>query len=250
MNLSSKACNCQDFDNSFIHLLESNHVFLATVMSSSECNENNKYEYELYVEANYKGTLPETKKVYTDCVTSCEFQLEKGSRVIFFTDLMNDNVNFCDLRIAFSDSSFIPIKKYLDKMRDTKLDYLELHEGRDQTGFKSKMMVQDGNVNGLVNIYDAKGNIAVKGLVKNGKMEGYYEIRKFTKEGEAIWTGDYKNGERDGNWVYKYTAKDKKIKDKFILYVYENGEIIKESDLGIDAQLEEFAPKNEDESDG
>ncbi|NJN77328.1 MAG: hypothetical protein HC803_02555 [Saprospiraceae bacterium] len=171
MNLSSKACNCQDFDNSFIHLLESNHVFLATVMSSSECNENNKYEYELYVEANYKGTLPETKKVYTDCVTSCEFQLEKGSRVIFFTDLMNDNVNFCDLRIAFSDSSFIPIKKYLDKMRDTKLDYLELHEGRDQTGFKSKMMVQDGNVNGLVNIYDAKGNIAVKGLVKNGKWK-------------------------------------------------------------------------------
>ena len=246
-NNISTACKCQDYGNSFLHLLESNHVFLATIMSVSDCGDNNKYEYELYIESNYKGTLPETKKVYTDCVTSCAFQLEKGSRVIFFTDLTNDNINFCDLQIAFSDANFILTKKYLDKIKYTKLDYLELYERKDGNIFRSKMMVQDGFVNGVVNIYDKDGNTAVKGLVKNGKMEGYYEIRNFSDNGEEVWTGDYKDGNRDGNWVYKYTSNIKNARNQFILYTYEKGEVIKRSDLAIEAQLEEYEPKKEEE---
>lgn len=242
-NITSKACSCNKTENTFAHLLDSEHIFLATVMSASECGTNNKYEYELYVENNYKGTLSETIKAYTDCVTSCGFQLEAGKRVIFFTNFENNTINFCDLKIEFSDTTFIPVKKFLDKIKGTKLDYLELSDGRNNTGYKAKMMVQDGKVKGIVNIYDKQGNSTLKGLIQNGKMEGYYEIRNFSDTGEETWTGNYKNGERIGSWVYKYSPKDKAEKNKFILYIYENGEVIDRSDLDQAAQLEKYEPK-------
>jgi hypothetical protein len=242
-NFTSKACTCNNSENTFTHLLASEHVFLATIMSVSECGTNNKYEYEFYIENNYKGTLPETQKAYSDCVTSCGFQLKVGKRVIFFSNFENNTLNFCDLRIEFSDTAFIPVKKNLDKIKGTKLDYLELYDGRDNTGYKAKLMIQDGRVNGIVNIYDKQGNTTLKGLIQNEKMEGYYEISSFSDTGEEIWTGDYKNGERIGSWVYKYSPKDKAEKNKFILYVYENGEVIDRSGLDQATQLEKYDPK-------
>lgn len=242
-NFTSKACSCNNSENTFTHLLEANHVFLATVMSASDCGDNNKYEYELYVEVNYKGTLSESQKIYTDCVTSCGFQLEKGKRIIFFTDLENNTVNFCDKKIEFSDTAFIPVKKYLDKIKYTKLDYLELSEGTNKTDFKAKLMVQDGKVNGVVNIYDRQGNITLKGLIQNGKMQGYFEIRTYTETFNEVWSGNYKNGERHGNWVYKSTSKTESRENKYILYIYNNGEITEVTDLDKAAQLEKYKPK-------
>lgn len=240
---NSKACNCNSYENTFTQLLESKHVFLATVMSVSDCGDNNKYEYELYVEMNYKGTLSESPKVYTDCVTSCSFQIEKGKRFIFFTNLEDNVINFCDKRIEFSDTAFIPVKKYLDKIKYTKLDYLELSQGANNNDFKAKMMVQDGKVNGVVNIYDKAGNTTLKGLIQNDKMEGYFEIRTFSETIDEVWTGNYKTGERHGNWVYKSTAKTESGDNKYILYLYDNGEIIEVTDLSQAAQLEKYEPK-------
>ena len=74
-------------------------------------------------------------------------------------------------------------------------------------------------------------------------MEGYYEIRTFSDTGEEVWSGNYKNGERDKKWVYKYIPKDKTKKNKFILYDYENGEVTEISDLNQAAQLEKYEPK-------
>ncbi len=241
INPIAKACNCQAKDNSFIHLLESEYVFLATVMESFECGDNNTYEHELDIETIYKGTLPTTKKVYTDCITSCAFKLEKGSQIIFFTNLENNNIKFCELRIQFSDTSFFAIKKYLDKIKDVKLDYITLQETPSGKGFTAKMMAQDGKVNGVVNVYNEEGNTTIKGLVKNGKMEGYYEIKKFSDEVDEIWSGNYKNGEREGKWIYKYIGKtESSDRSRFMLYVYEKGEIIQQTDLSKEAQLEKY----------
>jgi hypothetical protein len=242
-NINVKACTCNSSENTFTHLLTSKHIFLATIITASECGANNKYEYELYIEVNYKGTLPETQKIYSDCVTSCGFQLEAGKRIIFFTDMERNTISFCDLRIEFSDTAFIPTKKYLDKIKYTKLDYLELSDRPNNDGYKAKMMVQDGKVKGIVNVYDKQGNTTLKGLIQDGKMEGYYEIRSFSDTGEESWTGNYKNGERIGSWIYKNSPKDKAEKSKFILYIYENGEVVDKSDLDKAAQLEKYEPK-------
>lgn len=243
MSFSSEACKCSNYDNSFLYLLEANHVFLATVKSVAECGDENTYEHELYIETNYKGELPEITKVATDCVTSCAFNLKEGHRAIFFTNLNNNTISFCDLQIAFSDSSFVSIKEYLDLMKYTTLNYLEFYEKRNKTGFKAKVTVQDGNVNGVVNIYNPNGKLVVKGLMKEGKMQGYYELLFFKPEGIERWTGNYKDGLRTGEWVYKFTPKDKNKKKTFILYSYQNGTIIKEANLSVEAQLEDNAPK-------
>jgi antitoxin component YwqK of YwqJK toxin-antitoxin module len=242
VNITSKACTCNNIEHTFTHLLESKYVFLATVISISECGLNNKYEYELRIETNYKEALPETKMVYTDCVTSCAFQLKKGKQFIFFTNLKSEMINFCDLRIESSDTAFSMVKKYLNQIKSTKLDYLELSDGWNNNNYKAKMMVQDGKVKGVVNVYNKQGNTILKGLIQNGKMEGYYEIRYFS-DGEESWTGNYKNGERVGSWVYKYSAKNKEKINKYILYIYENGEVVDRSDLDQAAQLEKYEPK-------
>lgn len=243
MSFSSEACKCNNYDNSFIHLLESNHVFLATVMAVSECGDNNTYEHQLQVEANYKGILPQNKKVYSDCATSCAFRLKEGDRVIFFSDLNNDNIGFCDLQIFFTDSSFLAIKENLEIMKYTKLDYLEFYENASKTGYKAKLTVQDGTVNGVVKVFNEAGKEVVKGMVKNGKMEGYYEILLFKEDGIERWTGNYENGERSGDWIYKFIPYDEEKENEFILYMYRNGEIIEETMLSIEAQLEKYELK-------
>jgi len=209
-----------------------------------DCEEDNRFEHELWIESTYKGDLPEFKKVYTDCITSCAFNLKKGGRYIFFTDLIGNNIEFCELRIKGTNEKFINAKNNLDKIKDAKLDYVKLYENRDTTiGCSAKLMAQNGRINGIVNIYDINGSLILKGLMKNGKMEGYFEIANFTEEFSEHWTGDYKNGEKIGNWVYKKIIKRETESIKYILYVYEDGEVVKKFNLDTEAQLKLYEPK-------
>jgi len=244
ISISSWACRCANTENIFFELLEAEYVFLATVTTVSDCKEDNRFEHELWIESVYKGELPEFSNVYTDCITSCAFNLKKGSRYIFFTDLVGNNIEFCELRIEGTDENFINTKRNLDKIKDAKLDYVKLYEHRDTTiGYSARLMAQSGRINGIVNIYNNKGNLVLKGLMKNGKMQGYFEITNFTKEFSEYWTGDYKNGERIGNWIYKKISKSNTDNIEYILYMYEDGEIVKKLDLDTDAQLKLYEPK-------
>ena len=87
------------------------------------------------------------------------------------------------------------------------------------------------------------GNLVLKGLMKDGLMQGYFEITNFTKEFSEYWTGDYKNGERIGNWIYKKISKENTESIEYILYMYEDGEIVKKLDLDTEAQLKLYEPK-------
>lgn len=246
-SFSSEACKCEKHDNTFMYLLESDYVFLATAMSVSECGDNNKYEHEFWIEDGFKGELPTRKTIFTDCITSCSFQLKEGERYLIFSDLLNDNINFCDFVVPFSDSSFLLIKKYLDQIAYERLNYLELYETDDKSGYKAQLMIQDGEVRGVVNLFDEAGNIILKGLMGDGKMQGYYEIKHFGITEDKVWTGNYKDGKRTGDWVCKVIPKgDPKNEKRFILYQYQAGEIIKISDLSMKAQLEEQEPKKEE----
>jgi hypothetical protein len=244
LNVSStEACECQRYDNSFMYLLESKNVFLATVTEVEECGENNKISHQAFVEKNYKGKLDFRTTLYSDCITSCSFQLEKGERYLIFSDLNNGNIDFCDYIIPFSDSTFMLIKSYLDEIAYVRLDYLELFETADKSGYKAKLTILNGEVNGVVNLFDEAGNTVLKGIVNNGQMQGYYEIRTFGTTEDEIWTGNYKNGKRTGDWVYKAIAKDGTQKvNRYILYQYEAGEVVKEADLSMEAQLKKYEP--------
>lgn len=243
-SFSSEACKCDRHDNSFMYLLESDYVFLGTVMSIDECGDNNKTGHEFWIEDGFKGNLPIRKTIFTDCITSCSFQLKEGERYLVFSDLLNDNINFCDFVVPFADSSFLLIKKYLDEITYERLNYLDLYETEDESGYKARVMVQNGQVRGVVNIFDEAGNIVLKGLMGNGQMQGYYEIKHFGITENEIWTGNYKNGKRIGDWIYKATVNDDaKTEKRFILYKYEAGEIVKVSDLSMEAQLEEYEPE-------
>jgi hypothetical protein len=243
MTFSSWACRCASTENIFIELLEAKYVFLATVNKVSDCQEDNRFEHELWIESVYKGKLPEFKNVYTDCITSCAFNLRKGSRYIFFTDLVGNNIEFCELRMQGTDDNFINAKKNLDKIKDAKLDYVKLYESRDTiAGYSAQLMAQNGRINGIVNIFNNKGALVLKGLMKNGKMQGYFEIINFTEAFTEYWTGDYKNGERIGNWNYKKIFNESPQKVEYIQYIYEDGEIVKKIDLDAEAQLKLYEP--------
>ena len=196
------------------------------------------FSNQAFVEKNYKGKLDFRTTLYSDCITSCSFQLEKGERYLIFSDLNNGNIDFCDYIIPFSDSTFMLIKSYLDEIAYVRLDYLELFETADKSGYKAKLTILNGEVNGVVNLFDEAGNTVLKGIVNNGQMQGYYEIRTFGTTEDEIWTGNYKNGKRTGDWVYKAIAKDGTQKvNRYILYQYEAGEVVKEADLSMEAQL-------------
>lgn len=238
------ACNCLKHDNSFMYLLESKHVFLGTVMSTTECGDNNKFEYQFFIDDNYKGELNTKETLYSDCVTSCSFQLEKGQRYIIFSDLDNKTIGFCDYIVPFSDSAFVPVKTYLDKIAYARLDYLELFETNDESGYKAKLTVLNGEIRGVVNLFDEAGHTILQGIMKNGQLQGYCEIRSFGATETEIWTGNYENGKRIGDWVYKATPKDdRKTANRYILYQYEAGEVANVADITVEAQLEEYEPK-------
>ncbi|MFK7950003.1 MAG: hypothetical protein AB8G11_20605 [Saprospiraceae bacterium] len=247
LNTTVEACKCQKHDNSFMYLLESKHVFLGTVMSTKACGDNNKFEYQFFIDDSYKGELNVKETLYSDCVTSCSFQLEKGQRYLIFSDLNKKNIGFCDYIIPFSDTSFAVIKSYLDEIAYARLEYLELFETIDKSGYKAKLTVLNGKIRGVVNLFDNEGNHILQGVMRDGKMQGYYEIRKFGEEQEEVWTGNYKNGKRVGDWVCKAIPKGgSKKEDQYILYQYKAGEIIKVSNLSVKAQLEEYEPKKDD----
>lgn len=247
LNLSAEACECQRHDNSFMYLLESKHVFLGTVSKVEECGDNNKFAHQVFIEKNYKGELNFKETLYTDCATSCAFHLEEGQRYLIFSDLNNDNVGFCDYLLPFSDSSFQMIKSYLDEIAYARLDYLELFETADKSGYKAKLTILNGEVRGVVNLFDEAGNHILQGIVRDGQMQGYYEIRTFGTTENEIWTGNYKNGKRVGDWVYKATSKGDKKTHRYILYQYEAGEVVKTSDLSMEAQLEKYEPKKDND---
>ncbi len=242
LSLYVAACSCSNYDNSFLYLVEAKHVFLATVMNVSTCGDLNKFEYNIWVETNYKGSLPAMHTIYTDCATSCTFQLEKGGRYLLFSDLVNNTIEFCELRIAASDTTFIPTKLYLDAVKYTRLDYITLHDRLDKKGFSAKMTVNSGVLDGIVNIYNPVGQLILKGMLIEGKQQGYFEIHQNSESYREVWMGNYQKGERKGNWIYKKIAKEKGKRNEYIIYVYENGEIVKELKMDTETQLQAYEP--------
>ena len=68
-----------------------------------------------------------------------------------------------------------------------------------------------GEEDGEFNEYDINKNLVLSGMYKNGMRVGYwiYHVNDHKEE------GNYLNGERDGKWVFWYTAKQKMFEGDF-----------------------------------
>lgn len=232
------ACRCKMDDAKLAYFLDAKYVFRADVEAASDCGENNKYEYELEVEQVYKGELEEEIKVYTDCITSCAFQLEAGKTYIFFTDLINDNIGFCEYRLTKGDAEYKNTRKFLKKIKDTRLDYLSI---QNKDGSKiGEIQIQDGKINGLAKVYNSDGSLCRRGMYIKGIPSGGFEINKIKNSSKERWTGDYKDGQRIGMWIH-ITEKDDTISYEHIFY--EDGEIIDRHLMDAKSQIERYSPK-------
>lgn len=235
------ACNCSVQDESFLEYLEKKHVFMAYSTDSKDCNDNNKYEMTLNVIDNYKGKLPRTITAYTDCATSCSFKLDEGVVYLFFTNLVNNNIDFCELRIRATDDNFVRVKDYLDVIKATKLDYVEVKGVENQV--IARAPVFNGKVNGLLQVYYPDGKLRIRGMFIKGQRNGNFEINEHTAEHHVQWKGDYKNGERHGKWIHKKVHKLTEKPIAYILYEYEDGEIVDRKSLDKATQIELYTPK-------
>jgi len=234
------ACRCKMDEAKLLYFLDSKYVFKADVEAASDCGDNNKYEYSLEVEDVYKGELEEEINVYTDCITSCSFQLEVGKTYIFFTDLINNNIGFCEYKLTKDDAEYKNTKKFLTKIADTRLDYLVIN---DKDGNKmGEIQIQDKKLNGVTKIYYPDGTLRQRGMFIKGIPSGGFEITEIKKDSKEHWTGDYENGQRVRMWIHITTAKDGKISYEHIFY--EDGEVVERYLLDEESQIKRYSPKN------
>lgn len=233
------ACRCKVDDAKLLYFLDAKYVFRADVEAASDCGENNKYEYELEVEEVYKGELEEEIKVYTDCITSCAFQLEVGKTYIFFTDLINNNIGFCEYRLTKADADYKNTKKFLKKIKNTRLDYLVIN---DKEGNKiGEIQIQDGKVNGLAKVYYPDGTLRKRGMYIKGVPSGGFEINEVRANSKERWTGDYENGQRVRMWIHITEQADSLAYEHVF---YEDGEIVDRHLMDADSQIKRYSPKS------
>ncbi len=237
---AAMACRCRMDDAKLLYFLDSKYVFKADVEAAADCGDNNKYEYELEVEDVYKGELEEEIKVYTDCITSCAFHLEVGKTYIFFTDLINNNIGFCEYKLKKGDDDYKTTKKFLAQIADTRLDYLTIN---DKDGNKmGEIQIQDGKLNGLAKVYYPDGTLRRRGMFIKGIPSGGFEFNEITANSKEHYTGDYENGQRVRMWIH-ISEKDGKTSYEHIFY--EDGEIVERHLMDAESQIKRYSPKNE-----
>lgn len=236
------ACTCNKSDESFLEYIEKEHVFMAYSTNSKECNDNNKYELNLNIIDSYKGSLPRTITAYTDCATSCSFKLEEGVVYLFFTNFINNNIDFCELRIRATDDQFMRVKDYLDAIKATKLDYIEVKGAKEQVIVRAPVL--NGKVNGLLQMYYPNGELRLQGMLIKGQRSGNFEVHERFETYTIIWKGDYIKGEREGQWVYKKKYTDVETPMEYALVQYEEGEEVSRRQLDKASQIELYDKKN------
>ncbi len=237
---SSSACRCMLDDAKLTYFVTNKYVFRAEVEAVTECQDN-KYEYRIDIERVYKGDLKDEKiNVYTDCITSCAFQLEEGKEYIFFTDLLNNNIGFCEYRLGKDNSAYDYTKKYLEKVADTELDYLVIqNENNNKIG---EMLIRDGHIDGLVKLFYPTGEVHMRGMFIKGVQNGGFEILRLQNGDRDFWQGDYEHGLRVRMWIHIIT---KVNGDKLYEHVfYKDGEEVERHKLDQESQLKQYSPKN------
>lgn len=237
---SSFACRCMIDNAKLTYFVTNKYVFRAEVETVSKC-QNNKYEYRIDIERVYKGDLEDVKiNVYTDCITSCAFQLEEGKEYIFFTDLINNNIDFCEYRLSKEDAAYDYTKKYLEKIADTELDYLVIQDENDKK--IGEMQIRDGHIDGLVKLYYPTGEVHMRGMFIKGVQNGGFEILRLRSEDQDFWQGDYENGQRVRMWIHIITkANGEKLYEHIF---YEDGEEVERHKLDPESQIRQYSPKN------
>ena len=234
----SWACRCMMDEAKLFYFVDSEYVFRAEVESVSDCGDNNKYEYRLEIEDAYKGDLEDEITVYSDCITSCAFQLEVGKTYIFFTDLINNNIGFCEYRVEKGSDDYKNAKAYLDKIADTKLDFLTIKDNKHNT--MGTLQISNGKLDGLVKVFYPDGEMRMRGMFIKGIPSGGFEFTEMKGRLKETWKGDYKDGKRIGLWVRAIFASDEK---KYEHIYYEDGEIVDRYMIDLDSQVERFAPE-------
>lgn len=239
---TASACRCIMDDAKLFYFMDAKYVFRAEVETASDCGDNNKYEYTLEVEKIYKGELKDEITIYSDCITSCAFQLEAGKTYLFFTDLINDNLGFCEYRLSKGSPDFKATLNYLDLIKNTNLDFLKIKDGKNQP--LGDIQVVDGHVDGVVKLYFPDGSIRLRGLYMKGVPHGNFEITEKMQTNTEKWAGDYKNGQRTGRWIRIFKKNETTLHEHIF---YEDGEIVDRYVVNLKSQLERFTPEKKKE---
>ncbi len=237
----SFACRCQMDEAKLFYFVEAKYVFRAEVKSASDCGDNNKYTYELDVEDVYKGDLEgDELTVYTDCITSCAFKLEEDKTYIFFTDLINNNIGFCEYKIEKKEAEYKSTQAFLNKIKNTRLDFLTIQDSKKNK--LGELQIREGKLDGLVKIYYPNKTVRLRGMFIKGVPSGGFEITLLRRKKKDFWQGDYENGERVGMWIHITSNIDESGKKDYEHVFYEEGEIVERHLMDQESQIERYAP--------
>lgn len=234
------ACRCIYDEAEFSYFINAKYVFRAEIKEVFDC-ENNKYKYRLDVEEVFKGKLKEKIEIYTDCITSCAFLLEKNKDYLFFTDLMNDNIDFCEYRLSSDEEDYKNTLSYLQKIAKTKLDFLEI-KNKDKKKI-GELQIQEGKIDGLVKVFYPTGEMRLRGMYIHGIKTGSFEITQLKGKDSYFWKGDYENDVRVRTWIHIIRKANGTVLYEHIFY--EDGEEIERHKLDKESQILQYAPRNE-----
>lgn len=78
-----------------------------------------------------------------------------------------------------------------------------------------KIIYQKGKKNGEYTLYKFDGTVLIKGVYENDIKNGFWIHKGYRIQGR------YKNGLKQGKWKWYYAE------DKYYLYVFDNGKIVK-----------------------
>lgn len=238
--VSSWGCRCLQEDAEFMHFINFKYVFLGYVCTVNDCGDNNKYEVKMYVESVYKGQLSNKLQVYTDCVTSCKFKLESGKTYLFYTNLNNNTIGFCERRLSEDDSDFKRTHDYLNKIKTTNYNSVDIEHDSSKI---AKLTVRSGALDGLVEVYYPDGKMRLKGVYVKGQAYGNFEITNHDKRFVQVWSGNYENDEREGKWVYKRMDKEDKKQMIYEIITYKQGEEIDRLEITENDQVKFYEGK-------
>ena len=154
---------------------------------------------------------------------------------------MNNNIDFCEYRLAKTDEEYEYTREYLEEIADTELDYMEI---QDQNKKKiGELQIRDGNIDGLVKIFYPTGEVHMRGMFIKGIESGGFEITRLRNGEKDFWQGDYENGDRVRMWIHILTkANGEKIYEHVF---YKDGEEIERHKLDAESQIRKYSPKNE-----
>ena len=232
------ACRCVMDEAKLFYYIDSEYVFKAEVETVSDCGDNNKYEYLLGIDKVYKGELEDEITIYSDCITSCSFKLETGKTYIFFTDLINNNLGFCEYRLSKGSPNYKAVINYLDLIERTKLDFLRIKNAKGQP--LGDLQVADGKLDGLVKLYFPDGSLRLRGVYIKGLADGNFEITEKMLSNVEKWSGDYKKGQRTGRWIRVFKRNKTALHEHIF---YEDGEIVDRYVVDLESQVDRFMPK-------